>query len=129
MVYDLAGLLLIDGQIPEAGTELDRMDLLVSGTDEGSESSHGQRLRGMMHAASGDLGSAERWFETAIATARRQSARLFELQATTNLAEILAAQGRQGEGARRLSRAYESFRDGLQAPDVRTAKMLLERLS
>ncbi|WP_301005255.1 hypothetical protein, partial [Mesorhizobium sp.] len=65
---------------------LDDVDTLVFDTDEASYLAECMRLRGQIAADSGDLAGAARLFETAIATARRQQARFFELRATTQLA-------------------------------------------
>src|SRR5882724_10516162 len=52
-------------------------------------------------------------FETAIATARRQQARLFELRAATQLAPVLARQGRvHGFAARRRLNPTMVFMSG-----------------
>ena len=83
----------------------------------------------MVDAATGQFAAAERWFNEAIITARSQSALLFELRATTRLADLLARQDRQVEASRRLSEIYAAFTEGHRAPDLQAAKALLDRLA
>ena len=128
MSKDLADLLLMAGRVAEAGAVLDDVDVLVSGTDEATNLAECQRVRAMIAQASGDAAGAVRWLETAITTARRQAARIFELRATTRLAELLASQGRRPEASRRLGEIYGSFTEGHRTPDLRAAKALLDRL-
>lgn len=124
----LVDLFLIAGRVAEAGAVLDDVDVLISGTDEAEQLVECQRARGMIALASGDASGAERWLETAITTARRQGARMFELRATTRLAELLESQGRRPEASRRLGEIYASFTEGHRTPDLRAAKALLDRL-
>jgi tetratricopeptide (TPR) repeat protein len=126
---DFAEMLLSVGQSAEARTLLDDVDRLVEGTDDAAGLAECQRLRGMIAAADGDETAALRWFETAIATARHQGARLFELRAMTRLAELLLMQGQPSDAARRLGEIYGSFTEGHRAPDLRAAKAVLDRLS
>src|SRR6266542_4021370 len=88
----LAELLLQAHRASEAETLLDEIDAHVAGTDEAAYLAECQRVRGVVAAASDDPARAEQWFDMAITTARRQSARLFELRATTHLAELLEIQ-------------------------------------
>jgi tetratricopeptide (TPR) repeat protein len=128
LAANLTELLLRAGRIDEAARTLDDVDRLVAGTDEAVCLAECQRLRGMVDAATDQLDSAERWFNEAIITARNQSARLFELRATTRLGELLAKQDRQVEASRRLSEVYAAFTEGHRAPDLQAAKTLLDRL-
>lgn len=70
----------------------------------------------------------EALFRSAVATARRQHARSFELRAATSLASFLAERGHQHEAARLLRPVYESFSEGLGTPDLRDAAVLLDSL-
>jgi tetratricopeptide (TPR) repeat protein len=129
LITVFAGLLLRGGRQDEARAVLDDVDRLGDGTDEASVRAECQRIRGRMATADGDLVSAERWIEIAISTARHQSARLFELRATSDLAELLSKQGRQAEDTRRLGQIYRSFTQGQHAPELRATKAVLDRLS
>ena len=72
-----------------------------------------------------DLGNAE----AAIAVARRQQARSFELRASISLARILAQQGRRSEAHKMLSDIYNWFTEGFDTADLKDAKALLDELS
>jgi predicted ATPase len=65
----------------------------------------------------------------AIEIARRQSARSFELRATTSLARLLDKQGRQDEARRMLDEIYGWFTEGFDTADLKEAKALLDALS
>lgn len=126
---ELAHLLLIAGKTDEAAAFLDEIDSTVSGTDEANGLSECQRIRGLIAAAEDDAALAERWFEMAIGTARRQGALLYELRATNALVEMLANQDRKAEALRRLGELYALFTQGYRAPDLQMARSLLDRLS
>jgi predicted ATPase len=129
LAASLAELLVSAGRASEAAAVMDFIDTLVAGTDEAGELSECQRVRGIIHGANGDPESAERWLDAAITTARAQSALLFELRATTRLAEVLATQGRRADAARRLANVYGSFTEGHGTPDLTAAREVLDRLS
>ena len=76
-----------------------------------------------------DGAEAERCFRTAIEIARRQSARLAELRATTSLARLLAKQGRRDEARAMLAEIYGWFTEGFDTADLKDAKALLDELN
>lgn len=125
---ELAGLLLMAGRTAEAHALVEDVETLVAGTDEAAYLAECHRVRGMLAVADGDVATAERWLEAAVTTARGQSAALFELRATTRLAEVLVTQGREADAARRLGEVYASFTQGHGAPDLEDAKAVLDRL-
>jgi tetratricopeptide (TPR) repeat protein len=76
-----------------------------------------------------DSAEAEQCFLTAIEIARRQSARLPELSATTSLARLLAKQGRRDEARAMLADIYGWFTEGFDIAYLKDAKALLDELS
>jgi predicted ATPase len=76
-----------------------------------------------------DVAEAELCFRTAIEIARRQSARWPELGATTNLARLLAKQGRRDEARTMLAEIYGWFTEGFDTADLKDAKALLDELN
>ena len=70
----------------------------------------------------------ERCFRTAIEIARRQSARIAELRATTSLARLLEKQGRRDEARTMLAEIYNWFTEGFDTADLKEAKALLDQL-
>jgi predicted ATPase len=66
-------------------------------------------------------------YERAIAVAREQGSRSFELRATTSLARVLSDQGRHVEADDRLLNIYRFF-DAKCGADLADAKALLDEL-
>jgi predicted ATPase/DNA-binding winged helix-turn-helix (wHTH) protein len=76
-----------------------------------------------------DLPEAEGLFQRALALARRQGARSWELRAATSLARLWERSDRQGEGEALLAPIYEAFREGRGTADLVEAGAVLERVS
>jgi predicted ATPase len=93
------------------------------------------RLKGALTLARGavpdqsNAPEAQRCFERAIETARRQSAKSLELRATTSLARLLAKQGRRDEARAMLGEIYGWFTEGFDTADLKDAKALLDELA
>ena len=79
--------------------------------------------------AEASLHDAERSFQHAIEVARRQSARSWELRATTSLARLWQKQGRTDEARQALAEIYNWFTEGFDTLDLKEARALLEELS
>ncbi|CCE09686.1 RtsD [Bradyrhizobium sp. STM 3843] len=77
----------------------------------------------------GSSAEAVAHYEQAIAVAREQGSRSFELRATTSLARVLSDQGRHAEAYDRLLNIYRFFDAGRDAADLVDAKALLDGLS
>ena len=89
------------------------------------------RLRGklLLKKEDSNAGDAQRCFEQAMEIARKQSAKSFELRATTSLARLLASQGRRDEARTMLADIYNWFTEGFDTADLKDAKALLDELS
>jgi predicted ATPase len=61
--------------------------------------------------------------------ARTQSARMWELRATTGLARLLDSQGRHEEAHAMLAEIYGWFTEGFDLADLKDAKALLDELN
>jgi predicted ATPase/class 3 adenylate cyclase len=72
---------------------------------------------------------AESCFEAALAVARRQQAKAWELRAATSLASIWAEQGRRREAHDLLEPVYRTFTEGFDTADLKEARGLLDALS
>jgi len=72
---------------------------------------------------------AERCFREAIEIARGQSAKSWELRATTSLARLLRDTRRRDEARTMLSEIYNWFTEGFDTADLKDAKMLIDELS
>jgi predicted ATPase len=73
--------------------------------------------------------NAQSCFCKAIEIARRQSAKSWELRATTSLARLLRDTGRANEARTMLAEIYGWFTEGFDTSDLKDAKALLEELS
>jgi predicted ATPase len=76
----------------------------------------------------GDLATAQSCFTKALAVARHQEARHWELRATTSFACLWRDQGRRDDARDLLSPIYHWFTTGLETPDLTDAKALLDDL-
>jgi len=72
-------------------------------------------------------GKAESCFRTAIEMARGQDALLWELRVALSFARLRMAQGRDDEAKQVLAPVYERFTEGFGTPDMRAARLLLDR--
>ncbi|HET6607660.1 MAG TPA: hypothetical protein VFG62_13360, partial [Rhodopila sp.] len=94
-------------------------------TGERQVEAEAQRLLGDLLAASG-RGDPEPPLQRALAAARAQEARLFELRAACSLARLYHRQGRPDAGRAVLSPVYCWFTEGFSMPDLSEALRLLE---
>jgi class 3 adenylate cyclase/predicted ATPase len=86
------------------------------------------RLFGDLLTRRGSSAAALAAYEQAIAIARRQGSRSFELRATTSLARVLSDGGRHAQAHDRLLNIYQFFSAGCGAADLFDAKALLDEL-
>jgi predicted ATPase len=75
-----------------------------------------------------DWAEVENCFRTAVAVAREQGTRGFELRAAVSLARLLDDQGRRDEARELLAPVYSWFTEGFDTYDLQEAKALLETL-
>jgi predicted ATPase len=89
------------------------------------------RLKGeALLASSPERGAeAEACYHQALAVARDQGARLWELRAATSLARLWRDQGRCAEAHELLAPVYGWFTEGFDTPDLNEAKGLLDELA
>jgi len=89
------------------------------------------RLKGelLLKQSDSNAARARSCFERAIEIAREQSAKSWELRATTSLARLLDKQGRRDEARIMLAGIYNWFTEGFDTADLKDAKALLDELS
>ena len=89
------------------------------------------RLHGELLLMSDPTESAEAEFSfrSAVEVARKQSAKLAELRATTSLARLLRGSNRHDEARPMLGNIYNWFTEGFDTADLKDAKALLDELS
>jgi predicted ATPase len=74
------------------------------------------------------IGEAETRLLQAIETSDRQGALSFKLRAATSLARVWRGQNRRREARNLLSQVYDRFTEGLDTPDLKDARALLDDL-
>jgi len=75
-----------------------------------------------------DRAQAEVCFQQALALARRQEAKAWELRAAMSLARLWQQQGQRAEAYELLAPIYSWFTEGFDTPDLQEAKALLAAL-
>jgi class 3 adenylate cyclase/predicted ATPase len=83
----------------------------------------------LLQQAGSDASQAEACFRKAIAIARSQQAKSWELRAATSLARLWQSQGKCQEGRELLVPVYEWFTEGFGTKDLQDAKALLDELA
>jgi len=86
-------------------------------------------VHGALLSGRGERDAAEKAFRKACALARAQGAKLWELRASRDLAELLSARGAPAEARAALESAVAAFDDRVDAPDLRRARTLLHTLT
>jgi predicted ATPase len=86
------------------------------------------RVRGELFLSMHDEGAAEASFRKAISVAQHQSAKTWELRASTSLARLWRDRGKRTEARDLLAPIYGWFTEGLDTPVLKDAKALLDQL-
>jgi predicted ATPase len=86
------------------------------------------RLAGEIALLSRDTANAEPYFERALAVARQQQAKSWELRAAMSLARLWRSQGKVQQGRELLAPVYGWFTEGFDTRDLKEAKALLDEL-
>jgi predicted ATPase len=76
-----------------------------------------------------DAKKAEAYFERALAVAREQQAKSWELRAAMSMARLWRDQGKRGEARDLLAPVYGWFTEGFDTLDLQEAKALLDALA
>ena len=71
---------------------------------------------------------AEGYFERALAVARHQQAKSWELRAAMSMARLWRDQGKRDEARELLAPVYGWFTEGFETRDLKEAKALLDEL-
>jgi ATP/maltotriose-dependent transcriptional regulator MalT len=116
------------GQTEEGAKVLAEAFALVENRGERFQEARLYSLKGELTRIQGSDVEAEQGFRTAIQIAQSQSAKSFELRATTSLARLLNAQGKRDEARAMLADIYGWFTEGLDTADLKYAKALLDEL-
>ena len=127
----LAEALALAGRIEEGLATLDDALAQAAASGERGWDAEIHRLRGELTARLPypDPAKAEESFRTALAIAREQGTRGYELRAATSLARLWLKQDRRGEARDLLAPVYGSFTEGFDTADLKDAKALLDKLA
>ena len=89
------------------------------------------RLRGeaLLALSPEQAAEAEASYHQALAVARDQGARLWELRAATSLARLWRDQGKRQQAHNLLAPVYDGFTEGFDTGDLKKAKELLNELA
>jgi TOMM system kinase/cyclase fusion protein len=126
------------GQPGEGLTLVDEALVIGQRTGEQHHAAELQRLKGEILLQAGPRGceagddpspEAEACFQQALAIARQQQARSWELRAATSLARLWQSQGRGTEAYELLAPVYGWFTEGFDTADLQEAKALLNELT
>jgi DNA-binding response OmpR family regulator/class 3 adenylate cyclase/tetratricopeptide (TPR) repeat protein len=113
-------------QPEQARLSLDEAEQLAATTDEKMHLAEIIRLRGRLSQVEGDHGQARLCFERAIAQAREQGARLFELNAARDLAKLDTEAGVATRALNRLRAVVDWFPATLNVPVLAECRALLQ---
>lgn len=125
----LAGACENAGQLDESLSVLDDALHISEEIGECWFASELYRHKGRLMWRRGDTTAAEALYREALATARQQEAKLWELRAATSLAALQSDPVHRSERRDLLAAAYSWFTEGFETQDLMEAGALLEKLS
>jgi adenylate cyclase len=119
------------GQFDEALRTMEESFSIIYRTGQRHCEAEVHRLKGelLLVQRASNAADAEKCFRTAIEIARKQHAKSWELRATTSLARLLAKQRKHDKARTMLAEIYNWFTEGLDTPDLKDAKTLLDQLN
>jgi predicted ATPase len=118
------------GELPDAWRCIDEAMTAVEATGENWQESDLHRIAGdlALMAPNPNALKAEAHFKHALAVAREQHAKSWELRAAIQLARIWRDQGEWRRAHAVLAPIYEWFTEGFDTTDLQAAKVLLSAL-
>ena len=116
------------GRPTDGLAQLDEAERQIEATQERWTEADLHHYRGKLLVCVGDLSLAEQSFQRAIAVARSQTAKLYEVRAATSLASLWRDQGKRTEARNLLAPIYGWFTEGFNTPVLKEAKVLLDEV-
>jgi predicted ATPase len=119
------------GQYNDAWRRIGEMMTAVETTKEGWCEADLHRIAGevALKSPQPDTAKAEAYFERALAVARQQQAKSWELRASMSMARLWRDQGKVLQARELLAPVYGWFTEGFDTRDLKEAKALLEELA
>jgi predicted ATPase len=119
------------GQIVEGLGLLAEARAALEASERGDLLAEAYRLQGelLQRQDIPDAAQAEVCFQHALALARRQQAKSWELRAATSLARLWQRQGKRTEARELLAPVYGWFTEGFDTADLQEAKALMDALA
>lgn len=117
------------GRIQDARQTIEMARQIMYTTDERFIEAELLRVQGDIYLQSAEQAKASSCYQRAIETARKQSAKAWELRAATSFAELLGEQGEKQQARDLLDGVYSWFSEGLESQDMKRAGRLLDQLT
>jgi predicted ATPase len=116
--------------IEEARRSIDEALTLIERTEDRWCQAEVTRVAGeiALQSPECDTSKAEAYFECALAVARRQQAKSWELRAAMSLARLWRDQGKVQQARELLAPVYGWFTEGFDTRDLKETKVLLDEL-
>jgi class 3 adenylate cyclase/predicted ATPase len=125
----LARGLAVAGQIDDALSSLETALELAERIGERWFAAEMYRHKGQFMLRQGRSETAEELYRQALTIAKQQEAKLWELRAAVSLGRLWRGQGRHTDARDLLAPVYGWFTEGLDLPDLKDAKALLDELA
>ncbi len=120
-----------NGQFDDAWRCIDEAMATIKTTKERWFEAEANRMAGEVARKSPepDAAKAEAYFERALATARQQQAKSWELRTAMSMARLWRDQGKSQQARELLAPVYGWFTEGFDTLDLKEAKALLDELA
>jgi class 3 adenylate cyclase/predicted ATPase len=118
------------GQFDDAGRCIGRAMRVIETAKERWFEAEVHRIAGeiALRSPESDAAKAEAYFQHALAVARQQQAKSWELRASMSLARLWRSKGKVRQARELLATVYGWFTEGFDTRDLKEAKALLEEL-
>ena len=119
------------GQFDDAWRCIDEAMTTVETTKQRAWEAEVNRIAGeiALKSPEPDAARAQAYFERALAVARKQQAKSWELRAAMSMARLLRDQGKRDKARALLAPVYGWFTEGFDTLDLKEAKALLDELN
>ena len=118
------------GQFDEAWRNVHQAIAAIDNSNETWCEADLNRIAGeIARKSDADALKAEKYFERALAVARQQQAKSWELRAATSMARLWRDQGKVHQAHELLAPVYGWFTEGFDTRDLKDAKALLDELA